>query len=45
VIGSPALTQRYELALQVLDMPVRSVGSEATWRGLWAIAQTLKGLA
>ena len=45
VIGSPALTQRYELALQVLDVPVRSVGSEATWRGLWAIAQTLGDIA
>jgi 2-dehydro-3-deoxygalactonokinase len=41
VIGSPALTRRYELALRTFDVPVRSVGSEATWRGLWAIAQTL----
>ncbi len=45
VIGSPALTQRYELALQAFDVPVRSVGSDATWRGLWAIAQTLGGTA
>lgn len=42
VIGSPALTQRYEVALQVLGVPVRRVGSEATWRGLWAVAQTLE---
>jgi len=45
VIGSPALAQRYELALRALDVPVRSVGSEATWRGLWAIAQTLGDIA
>jgi 2-dehydro-3-deoxygalactonokinase len=45
VIGAPALTQRYELALQALGVPVRSVGSEATWRGLWAIAQTLEATA
>jgi 2-dehydro-3-deoxygalactonokinase len=40
-----ALAQRYELALQALGVPVRSVGSEATWRGLSAIAQTLEGIA
>lgn len=45
VIGAPALTLRYELALQALGVPVRSVGSEATWRGLWAIAQTLESTA
>lgn len=45
VIGAPALTQRYELALQALGVPVRSAGSEATWRGLRAIAQTLEGTA
>jgi 2-dehydro-3-deoxygalactonokinase len=38
IIGAPALSQRYELALKVLGFPARSVGSEATWRGLWAIA-------
>jgi 2-dehydro-3-deoxygalactonokinase len=45
VIGAPALTQRYELAMQVLGVPVRSIGSEATWRGLWALARTLEGNA
>jgi 2-dehydro-3-deoxygalactonokinase len=45
VIGSQALTQRYELALQALGVPVRSVGAEATWRALWAAAQTLEGIA
>jgi 2-dehydro-3-deoxygalactonokinase len=44
-IGSPALTQRYEVALHALGVPVRSVGSEATWRGLWAIAQSLEAAA
>jgi 2-dehydro-3-deoxygalactonokinase len=42
VIGSPALAQRYELALQVLGARVQTIGSQATWRGLWAIAQTLE---
>lgn len=42
LIGSAALTQRYELALRTLGITARRVGSEATWRGLWAIAQTLE---
>jgi 2-dehydro-3-deoxygalactonokinase len=42
IIGAPALAERYELALRLLDIPARAVGSEATWRGLWAIA---KGVA
>jgi 2-dehydro-3-deoxygalactonokinase len=45
VIGSPALTQRYELALQGLGVAARSVGLQAGWRGLWAIARTLEGIA
>ena len=45
VIGSEVLTRRYELGLQALGVPVRRVGSEASWRGLWAIAQTLEGTA
>lgn len=45
VIGSPALVRRYELALGALAVPVRSVGSEAAWRGLWAVARTLEGVA
>jgi 2-dehydro-3-deoxygalactonokinase len=45
VIGSPALTRRYELALQTLGVASRPVGSEASWRGLWAIAQTLEDKA
>lgn len=45
VVGAPALAQRYELALRALGIPVRSAGSEATWLGLWAMAQTLEGTA
>jgi 2-dehydro-3-deoxygalactonokinase len=45
VIGSAVLTRRYELALQVMGVQTRAVGSEATWRGLWAIARTLEGIA
>lgn len=41
VIGAPALTLRYEIALKAFGLAARCIGSEATWRGLWAIAQTL----
>jgi 2-dehydro-3-deoxygalactonokinase len=42
LIGSPALTQRYALALRTLACDAQSLGPEATWRGLWALAQTLE---
>jgi 2-dehydro-3-deoxygalactonokinase len=42
LIGSAALTQRYALALESLGCGSRSLGPEATWRGLWALAQTLE---
>jgi 2-dehydro-3-deoxygalactonokinase len=45
VVGSPVLTQRYELALRVLGLRCVTVGSEATWHGLWSIAQKLEGIA
>lgn len=44
VVGSQALTERYELALQGIGVPVLRVGPEAAWRGLWAIARTLEGV-
>ena len=44
VIGSQQLTLRYELALLSLGLPARRVGSEATWRGLWAMARSLGAL-
>ena len=42
LVGNPALTQRYALALRSLGCASRSLGPEATWRGLWALAQTLE---
>ena len=41
LIGSDALTHRYERALAQRAVPVQRVGAKATWRGLWALAQTL----
>ena len=41
VMGSEALTRRYELALAHRGTRVRAVGSQATWQGLWALSQTL----
>ena len=41
IVAGAALAQRYELAMRLLDIPARAVGAEATWRGLWAIAQGL----
>ncbi len=45
IVGSSGLTTRYRMALRVLGMPSVAVGSEATWRGLSAIAQTLENIA
>jgi 2-dehydro-3-deoxygalactonokinase len=45
IVGSPALTQRYELALRLLGVRSVAVGSEATWHGLWSIAKTLEHIA
>jgi 2-dehydro-3-deoxygalactonokinase len=39
LIGSPELTARYQIALRTLGASGQSLGSEATWRGLWRIAQ------
>ena len=39
IIGSPALAQRYALALAWQGAEARCLGAEATWRGLWRIAQ------
>ena len=41
LVGSGALTRRYALALQELGWTARSLGAEATWRGLWALARTM----
>jgi 2-dehydro-3-deoxygalactonokinase len=42
LIGSAGLTQRYALALRELGRSSRALGSEATWRGLHALAHTLQ---
>ena len=42
VMGSPALTQRYDRALAHCGIATQHLGAQATWQGLWAIAQTLK---
>jgi len=41
VIGSEALTERYQRALTQRGVSVQRVGAEASWRGLWALAQTI----
>ena len=43
VIGSAALTHRYQRALGLLGVPVQTVGAEATWHGLAALAGPLTG--
>ncbi len=42
VMGAPALTQRYDRALAHCGIATQHIGAQATWQGLWAIAQTLK---
>jgi 2-dehydro-3-deoxygalactonokinase len=44
LIGNNALTLRYKLALQHLDMACVSLGAEATWAGLHALASNLTHL-
>lgn len=41
LIGAPALTRRYELALHASGVPSRTLGAEATWAGLHALSRTL----
>lgn len=45
VIGAPALAARYQFALESSGVACRSVGSEATWRGLSALARQLPEFA
>jgi len=40
LIGSDALTLRYSLALQHLNIASQSWGAEATWAGLFALASS-----
>ena len=41
LIGSNPLTQRYRQALAMIDISSVCLGEEATWAGLWAIAEPL----
>lgn len=41
LIGSPALTQRYTLALRATGASTRALGAEATWAGLHALSAYL----
>lgn len=41
LIGSPALTQRYALALRTTGVTTRTMGAEATWAGLHALSACL----
>ena len=43
VIASAALSLRYQRALGLLGVPVQTVGADATWRGLAALAGPLTG--
>ena len=42
LVGSPALTQRYQLGLAEFGINAACLGAEATWRGLRAIADALE---
>jgi 2-dehydro-3-deoxygalactonokinase len=42
LVGDAGLTARYALALRSLGVPTRSLGAEAGWRGLWALASQLE---
>lgn len=42
LIGSPALTARYALALRMLGCASRSLDARATWHGLWRLARTVE---
>lgn len=42
LVGHAGLTARYALALRSLGVQARRLGSEATWRGAWALANQLE---
>jgi 2-keto-3-deoxy-galactonokinase len=42
LIGSDALTLRYQRALASLCIDAQLVGNDACWRGLLALAATIK---
>lgn len=42
LVGAEALTRRYQLALTTYGLHATTLGDEATWRGLAALADTLE---
>lgn len=44
LIGAPALTQRYALALRARGIKARTLGFEATWAGLHSLAHARRSL-
>jgi 2-dehydro-3-deoxygalactonokinase len=42
LVGAARLVQRYAVALSHLDLPFETIGQEATWLGLRAIANSLE---
>ena len=42
LVGAAQLTALYALALATLGCTARTLGPEATWQGLWALAQALE---
>ncbi|MFC5498013.1 2-dehydro-3-deoxygalactonokinase [Caenimonas terrae] len=42
VVGAPALAARYRLALEALGIAAATVGAQASWSGLFAIARHLE---
>lgn len=42
LVGSAALTHRYQLALRAIGVQAAVLGAEATWRGLWSLARMLE---
>jgi 2-dehydro-3-deoxygalactonokinase len=43
LIGAPALTMRYALALKAAGVATRTLGAEATWAGLTALHAAMGG--
>jgi 2-dehydro-3-deoxygalactonokinase len=42
LIGAPALTARYALALRTLGIEARALGAEATWAGAHALHTAMR---
>ena len=42
LIGAPALTARYTLALEAAGVKTRTLGAEATWAGLHALHAAMR---